>query len=41
MRAHSRERARVAAAELQRDRMFRRIVAEQPRAIAVDDRARW
>ena len=35
------ERARIAAAELQRDRMLRRVVAEQPRAIAVDDRARW
>ena len=35
------QRARIAAAELERDRMLRSVVAEQPRTIAMDDRARW
>ena len=34
-----RERARIAAAELERHRMLRRIEGEEPRAVAVDHRA--
>ena len=39
MRADCGERCRIATAKLQRDRMFGGIKAQQPRAIAVQDRA--